>query len=221
MRLRVFAVGVAAALWLTAPLPAAELTASQLTESLQRKYDSIKDLSADFVQTYQGGVLRKRLSERGHVWIKKPGKMRWEYVSPEKKLFVSDGVKIYSHLPADNQVIVSSVPSGDEAGAVPFLAGKGNLMRDFTPSTADLPAGFPAMSRAVKLTPRTPQPDYEAVIVVVDPQSFALQGWVTLDAQGGRAAISFANLKENVGTPDKLFAFSIPRGAEVINDATR
>jgi outer membrane lipoprotein carrier protein len=215
-------VGIAAILWLAASLPGAELTAVQLTESLQRKYDAIKDFSADFVQTYQGGVLRKQLTERGHVWIKKPGKMRWEYMSPEKKLFVSDGVKMYSHLPADNQVIVNSVPEGDHAGApVLFLAGKGNLMRDFTPSTTERPAGFPPTARAIKLVPKTPQTDYDALIAVIDPESFALQGLVTLDAQGGRSAISFANLKENVGTPDKMFVFTMPRGAEVITDATR
>jgi len=215
-------VGIAAILWLTTSLPGAELTAVQLTESLQRKYDAIKDFSADFVQTYQGGVLRKQLTERGHVWIKKPGKMRWEYMSPEKKLFVSDGVKMYSHLPADNQVIVNSVPEGDHAGApVLFLAGKGNLMRDFTPSTTERPAGFPPAARAIKLVPKTPQTDYDALIAVIDPESFALQGLVTLDAQGGRSAISFANLKENVGTPDKMFVFTMPRGAEVITDATR
>jgi outer membrane lipoprotein carrier protein len=214
--------GVAAAFWLATALSGAELTAVQLTEALQRKYDSIKDLSADFVHTYQGGLLRKQLTERGHVWIKKPGKMRWEYMSPEKKLFVSDGVKIYSHLPADNQVIVNSVPEGDEAGGPAlFLAGKGHLMRDFTPSATDLPKGFSGGGRAIKLVPKTPQPDYDALIVVVDPQSFGLQGWTTVDPQGGRATIVFANLKENVGTPDKIFAFSIPRGAEVINDATR
>ena len=125
--------------------PAAELSPAQLTQSLQLKYDSIKDFSADFVHTYQGGVLRKQLTERGHVLIKKPGKMRWEYMTPEKKLFVSDGVKVYSYVPEDNQVIVGSVPEGDQAGApVLFLAGKGNLVRDFTPSHADVPAGFPA-----------------------------------------------------------------------------
>src|SRR5258708_15916280 len=96
---------------------AAELSPTQLTQSLQLKYDSIKDFSADFVHTYQGGVLRKQLTERGHVLVKKPGKMRWEYMTPEKKLFVSDGVKIYSYVPEDNQVIVSTVPEGDRAGA--------------------------------------------------------------------------------------------------------
>jgi outer membrane lipoprotein carrier protein len=200
---------------------AAESSAAQLTQALQLRYDSIKDFSADFVHTYQGGVLRKQVTERGKVVVKKPGKMRWEYQTPEKKLFVSDGVKIYSYVPEDNQVIVSSVPEGDRAGApVLFLAGKGNLTRDFTAENVDVPAGFPAQTRAVKLVPKVPQPDYDSLILVVDQPSLTLRGIVTLDTQGGRSSISFANLKENVGTPDKVFAFSIPRGAEVITDAT-
>jgi outer membrane lipoprotein carrier protein len=200
---------------------AAELSAAQLAQALQLKYDSIKDFSADFSHTYQGGVLRKHLTERGHVLIKKPGRMRWEYQTPQKKLFVSDGVKIYSYVPEDNQVIVSSVPEGDRAGApVLFLAGKGNLTRDFTPEIVDVPAGFPPQTRAIKLVPKAPQSDYDSLILVVDQPSLTLRGIVTNDAQGGQSAISFANLKENVGTPDKVFTFSIPRGAEVITDAT-
>ena len=205
----------------TLRISAAELSAAQLTQSLQLKYDSIKDFSADFVHTYQGGVLHKQLTERGRVLIKKPGRMRWEYLAPEKKLFVSDGVKMYSYITEDNQVIVSSVPEGDRAGApILFLAGKGNLTRDFKAEDTDVPEGFPAQSRAVKLVPKVPQPDYDSLILVVDYPSLTLRGIVTLDAQGGRSAISFANLKENVGTPDKVFTFSIPRGADVITDAT-
>jgi outer membrane lipoprotein carrier protein len=200
---------------------AAESPAAQLAQALQLKYDAIKDFTADFVQTYRGGVLRKLVTERGHVLVKKPGKMRWEYQAPEKKLFISDGVRIYSYVPDDNQVFVSPVPEGDRAGApVLFLAGKGNLTRDFTPEIVDVPAGFPPQSRAIKLVPKVPQPDYDSLILVVDQSSLALRGIVTLDAQGGQSAISFANLKENVGTPDKVFTFSIPRGAEVITDAT-
>src|SRR5436309_13564985 len=89
---------------------AAEATAEELVQALQHRYDSIKDFSADFVHRYQGGVLRKQISERGHVSIKKPGKMRWDYTEPEKKLFVSDGVRIYSYIPQDKQVIVSAQP---------------------------------------------------------------------------------------------------------------
>ena len=69
--------------------------------------------------------------------VKKPGKMRWDYKEPEHKLFVSDGRRIYLHVPADNQVIISPVPDEDQATtAVLFLVGKGNLTRDFTVSYA-------------------------------------------------------------------------------------
>jgi outer membrane lipoprotein-sorting protein len=61
----------------------AQERAADLAQSLQRKYDTIHDFSADFVHTYQGGVLRKQITERGRVLIKKPGKMRWEYTTPE------------------------------------------------------------------------------------------------------------------------------------------
>src|SRR5262245_39805459 len=89
-------------------LDAADLDATQLADALQKKYDGIKDFSADFVHVYEGGVLRKQVTEKGRLLIKKPGKMRWEYTSPEQKLFVSDGVELYSYIPQDKQVIVAS-----------------------------------------------------------------------------------------------------------------
>jgi outer membrane lipoprotein carrier protein len=198
---------------------AADTTADQLAQDLQKKYDGIKDFSADFVHAYEGGVLKKHISERGRVLIKKPGKMRWEYSAPEEKLFVSDGVKIYSYIPQDKQVIIGSVPHGDRATTPAlFLAGKGNLARDFTPSLVALPPGLPAGARSLKLAPKSPQRDYDWLILAVDPDSLAIRGLVTVDAQGGTSTFSFTNLKENIGLTDKEFAFKIPRGAEVVTD---
>jgi outer membrane lipoprotein carrier protein len=196
--------------------------APDLAQALQRRYDTVKDFSADFVHAYQGGVLRKQVSERGHVLIKKPGKMRWDYTAPEPKLFVSDGTKIYSYLPQDKQVIVSNVPRDDQA-TMPalFLAGKGNLTRDFTASIVELPAGLPANTRALKLVPRTPQRDYDAIILAVDPVRLEIRGLSSVDAQGGTSTLSFTNLKENVGLADKEFTFTIPRGVDLVTDSSR
>ena len=64
------------------------------------------------------------------------------YTTPDAKEFVSDGVKMYSYIPQDKQVYVSSVPQVDQASTPAlFLSGKGNLARDFTASAADVPAG--------------------------------------------------------------------------------
>ena len=214
---------LAAILAVSVVAPASAIdSAADLAQALQRKYDTVRDFSADFTQTYQSGVLRKLITEHGHVLIKKPGKMRWDYTEPEKKLFVSDGVKVYSYIPADRQVIVGTVPKDDGVGAsILFLAGKGNIARDFTPSIGEVPPGSPPGSAALKLVPRVAQPDYDWLLLVIDRPSLALRGLVTVDAQGGKSSITFANLKENVNPADKEFAFNIPRGVDVINDSSR
>jgi outer membrane lipoprotein carrier protein len=221
---RLTAIALSAALvgLLAATDRAAEPTASELAQALQRKYDAVKDFSADFVHTYQGGVLKQRLTERGTVLIKKPGKMRWDYAAPEKKQFVSDGARIYFYIPADRQVIVSSVPPNAEA-TMPalFLAGKGRLTSEFTPDFIDLPAGLPAGSRALKLVPKSKQPDYDWLVLAVDPATLAIRGLVTIDAQGGTSTFAFTNLKENVGLSDNRFTFKIPRGVDVVTDTPR
>ena len=200
----------------------ADSTAPELAAALQRKYDGIKDFSADFKHVYEGGVLRKQITERGHLLVKKPGKMRWDYSEPEPKQFVSDGLKMYSYIPQDKQVIVASVPPDEDAPTPTlFLAGKGHVTRDFTPSLVDAPAGMPAGSRALKLIPKAKQRDYDWLVLVLDPGSLAIRGLLTVDAQGGKSSFSFTNLKENVGLADKAFAFKIPRGVDVVTASSR
>ena len=192
---------------------------AELAQALQKKYDTIRDFSADFSHTYTGGVLRKQITEKGHLLVKKPGKMRWDYTSPEVKRFVSDGMKIYSYIPADKQVIVGTVPQGDTASTPAlFLSGKGDLTRDFTASAGTAPAGVATGTRALKLVPRTPQPDYDWLVLLVDPATLSLRGMVTTDSQGGTSVFSFSNLKENVGLADKEFTFQMPRGVDVVTD---
>lgn len=139
----------------------ADQTAAELAAALQHKYDGIKDFSADFTHSYEGGVLKKKITERGHLVVKKPGKMKWDYTAPEAKQFVSDGFKMYSYIPQDKQVVVASVPpENDAATPALFLAGKGSLTRDFTASLVDPPADMPAGSRALKLVPKVRQAEY-------------------------------------------------------------
>jgi|SRR5215510_3467002 len=187
-----------------------------LARSLQQRYDGIKDFSADFVHTYRGGVLRQQAREQGTVTVKKPGRMRWTYTSPEKKLFVSDGVKIYSYVPQDKQVMVSKVPADEATTPAMFLAGKGDIARDFKASYADAKASGGLY--ALKLVPRRPEPEYQSLVVMVDPQSLQIRALTTFDTQGGESTFTFNNMKENQGVSDKEFTFRIPRGVDVITD---
>lgn len=189
-------------------------SALQTAAAVQQKYDRVRDFTADFTQTYEGGVLNRKSTERGTVRIKKPGKMRWEYAAPDKKVFVSDGRKIYSHIPADKQVIVGDVPSDDEATtAVLFLAGKGNLTRDFTVKYVDDGGG----GLALRLDPRQKQRDYDWLVLGVDPTTLQIRSLTAADQQGGRSTFHFTNYRENSGLADGVFTFKIPKGADVIS----
>lgn len=189
--------------------------AIETARALQEKYDRVKDFTADFTHTYEGGVLKRKSTERGTVQIKKPGRMRWEYTAPEKKTFVSDGTKIYSYIPADKQVIVSHVPGADAATtAVLFLAGKGNLARDFDVAYAE--TAVPG-AVALRLDPRQKQRDYDWLIVVADRTTLQIRALTAADQQGGRSTFEFRNYRENTGVADNVFTFRIPRGADVIN----
>ncbi len=205
---------VAFGLWIGVQAPPDEAIA--LARSLQDRYGTVRDFSAEFVHSYRGGVLRTQTVERGTVVIKKPGRMRWEYTSPERKLFVSDGRRMYAYIPEDKQVTVSPVPEdGHASTSAQFLAGRGNLVRDFVPAI-ETAMDTPADGVALRLTPRQPEAEYDWLVLVLDRRTLQIRQLVTADAQGGRSTFVFSKLRENTNPPDRTFSFTIPRGVDVI-----
>lgn len=196
------------------------LAAAELAQRIQARYDRISDFAGSFTQTYEGGVLRTRTTERGTLVIKRPGRMRWVYTSPEKKEFVSNGVKVYAYFPADRQVMVSDAPTGADTTPALFLTGRADLVRDFTASAMAVPGAAPGLL-GLKLVAKRPDPDFEWLAIAVDPGSYQIRHLVALDRQGGRSTFTFSDLKENRRPPDTLFEFRIPRGVDVITNDPR
>lgn len=187
-----------------------------LARAVQTHYQQVRDFTASFEQAYVGGALKRRTVEKGTVAIRKPGRMRWDYESPEKKLFIADGTRMYFYVPADKQVRVSAMP---EKGRVPtpilFLAGRGDLLRDFTVDEVPAPSGVTGV-RALRLRPVRPEPEYETLTLVVDAVSYAWRQLIVVDGQGGTSTFTFTNLRENVGVPDSRFVFTMPKGVDVV-----
>ncbi len=191
-------------------------TAGDLARAVQRRYDTIRDFTASFEHAYRGGVLRTTVVERGSAAFKRPGMMRWTYTDPERKEFVCDGTRIYSYIPADRQVVVSRLPPPDAAPLpILFLAGQGDVTRDFTATLEPGPSGGRA---TLKLVPRMPDADYAFMRLTVEQPSLRIVGLSTVDLQGGQSTFTFTNLQENRGLADKQFAFRIPRGVDVLTD---
>jgi outer membrane lipoprotein carrier protein len=188
-------------------------TASDLAARIQARYNTIRDFTADFTQRQTTPLLPKPVVERGDLKIRKPGRMRWTYATGDRNQVVSDGTMMYAYFPQDRYVSRSPVPKGDEAStALLFLAGQGNLTRDFT---ATMAAEQPDGEWRLVLRPRTRNADFETLTLEVDRTTLAFRGLSILDDQGGTSAFRFSNLRENRGLNDSEFEFVIPRGVEV------
>ena len=157
---------------------------ADLAARIQQRYDTIRDFEADFIQTYQGGLLRTKTTEQGTVAIKRPGRMRWVYTKPERKEFVSNGQRIYSYLPSDKQVIVSPMPASDQTTPALFLTGRGHLVRDFTATLSQPPGGIPGVV-GLKLVPKKEDPEIEWLTLGVDAKTLQIRQLVAADRQGG------------------------------------
>src|SRR5260370_17429077 len=115
-----------------------------IAHAVDTHYNRLQSLETEFIETYRGAGIER--TESGSLWLKKPGKMRWEYRSPKEKLFLSDGKDAWFYLPGDRQVRRSSVKKLDDLRSpLGFLLGKTRLEKeldglsaapDVTPTTA-------------------------------------------------------------------------------------
>jgi outer membrane lipoprotein carrier protein len=189
-------------------------SAPQLASRIQAHYSTVRDFTADFTLNQTSGLLPQAKTERGTVKIKKPLRMWWNYTTSDKQQFISDGSRLYLYQPRDKVVTVTPLPADEEAStALLFLAGRGNLTRDFK---ATLPADQPAGEWRLVLEPAgTRKADFRTLTLEVDRQSLQLRGLVVVDEQGGTSKFRFTNMRENRGLTDQEFAFTIPKGVAI------
>ena len=144
-------------------------------------------------------MLRRKASESGTVFVKKPGKMRWDYTTPEKKLFVSDGQTMFLYFPNEKQVMKNAVPAEDQAtSAVLFLMGKGDITRDFNVRWAD---GGTDTTYRLRLDPKTRQAEYDWLEITADRETLRIVGLTAADAQGGKSAFTFSSSRKTRDWP--------------------
>jgi len=104
-------------------------TVSTLVQRFESRYRASKTLQANFLETYfdSGKVVR---AEAGIAYFGKPGKMRWEYGSPEANLYVVDGKWSWFYVPGDHTVTrARAKQSSDSRTPLALLAGEMKVAR--------------------------------------------------------------------------------------------
>jgi outer membrane lipoprotein carrier protein len=206
---------------IAAPLPASAAGAPPaLDEAVQRletTYQGIRDLQASFQQASFNRTLNQTLEAKGTLFLKKPGKLRWEYTAPTPQQIVSDGAKLWVYTPELKQVNVADAPSALAGPAGSFLQGLGQVREHFQPRFLNPAQPIDGDGLLVlDLTPREPQPMMARRVVSLDRASGLVRKAVVYDELGNTVTVRFLDVKVNPGLADKLFVFSPPPGVPVI-----
>jgi len=190
----------------------ADARLNDLVGRLQQRYQNLQTLKASFVQTYASKRFSDALTEKGVVYFRKGGLMKWEYQHPEPKIFASDGRYYFYYVVADKQVIKAEPEPTDQHSPALFLAGRGNFQKDFRAEWADSRSG----SHLIKLTPIKVQPDFSYMIIDVDPSRALITRLLVVDAYDNRTEYKFTQIHENPELPPNFFMFKPPPGTDVI-----
>jgi len=194
--------------------PASRLALDELVDRVHGVYRETRDLSAGFAQTYRFKVTGRAKRSTGRVFLKLPGKMRWDYLEPEPKHFVADGRTLWVVAPADRQVMRQPMSSSELNSVLGFLMGTADLRSAFL---LHLEGQDPKGRHRLRLKPKRAETHYQQVVLVIDPETFRTVETEITDPAGNLNHLVFSNLKANQGLPDSGFAFRIPEGYRVID----
>lgn len=187
----------------------------QVADAVDSHYNHLKTLQAEFTEVYQGAGVER--TETGTLWLKKPGKMRWEYRSPKEKLFISDGKDVWLYLPDQHQVRKMVLKKlEDLRSPIAFLLGKTNLRKELEGLSLAPDQKISASGNVVlRGVPKAMGDRVEGVILEITPQH-QIARIVINEVDGSTTEYRFRDLREDSALPDTSFHFSPPKGVELI-----
>jgi outer membrane lipoprotein carrier protein len=187
----------------------------QIAAAVDAHYNHLKTLQAEFTELYRGAGIER--SESGTLWLKKPGKMRWEYRSPTEKVFVSDGKDAWFYVPADRQARKTAAKKlEDVRSPLAFLLGKTKLQKELSglslaPDVSPLQAG----DMVLRGVPQALSDRVSQIVLEVAPD-YRIVRLEIQQVDGSSTEYRFSDQKENVPVADAKFQFHPPPGTETV-----
>jgi outer membrane lipoprotein carrier protein len=210
--------GIAMATCLSAALLAAASPATDvkaLAAAIDQHYDHLHSLQAQFTEVYRGSGIER--TESGTLWLKKPGKMRWEYRSPREKLFVSDGKDAWFYVPADRQARKTAARKLDDIRSpLAFLLGKTKLEKELQALSLapDIPLSNPD-DVVLRGVPRALADRVSGVLLEIAPDKRIVR-IVINEVDGSVTEYQLSEQREDEPIPDARFQFRPPAGTETV-----
>ncbi|HTN42587.1 MAG TPA: outer membrane lipoprotein carrier protein LolA [Nitrospiria bacterium] len=207
---------------LAAPLPVGDTFLAGLIQNIQTAYEQTTDWRAEFQQVTQIEGFDSPINSRGTVYIKKPGKLRWDYLEPNRHQILVNEEKIWIYTPEQKQVIVSPFAEiSDSQLPLHLLSGVGRLDRDFTVQWSDPTRPPPQGPPALTLIPKDPNTGLTKLLMNVDPVTYFITRLTLFEANGNQSRFQFTRIRNDTGLKDRFFVFTPPADVVVVESPLR
>lgn len=188
-----------------------------IINKVQAKYEKINEFHAKFTQESTVKALDQVQEAEGEVWLKKPGKMRWNYYEPTKEEYVSDGSTLWFYNHEEKQIIESTLQDvTDTNTATTFLSGLGDIEEQFNPRFSNGSLSNDNNYYMIDLIPIGDDEGYNKVTIAVDKESMLVRNFYLYDPFGNLTKVELQDIEINKGIPDSLFTLKVPKGTELI-----
>lgn len=191
------------------------ITPRAAAAKIDARYNGMKSLRADFTENYSGAGIDR--AESGTLWLKKPGKMRWDYTSPRPKIFLIDDHTAWFYVPGERQARRTTLKNLDDLRSpLRFLLGRTHLEKELR-----------GLSLAVDVTPQKTgdvvlrgvpvgmEDRVSEVLLESDPQGYLRR--IEMDElDGSKTVFQLNQQQENAAIPNGEFHFTPPVGVEVL-----
>ncbi len=180
---------------------------------VQRYFQDLKSLRADFIQRVFDERSQIVQSSSGQMLMQKPGKFRWNYRTPAEQVIVADGDRLWAYDVDLAQVTVRKLDKALSATPLALLSGAAPIEDTFTVGEARNRDGL----AWYELTPKQQQPEFRLLRV-----AFKAELLVSLELEDGfgqRTRLDFQKLERNPALDPALLKFAPPPGVDVVGDA--
>lgn len=193
----------------------------EVVKQLQMRYEKTKDLQADFTQQTTIEGFERSIASSGKVYIKKPGRLRWNYLDPSvEDIYVNrDDVKVY--VPEHKQVLVGKLTQMAASKApLELLLGAAKLDESFdiepTPGKGRGVGGIRLLTLLPKQHEGEAGRSLQRIVLEVFPKTYFIRTISLYEVSGNVARFEFSSLQPNTGLGEALFNLKLPDGVEVV-----
>ncbi len=195
----------------------ASISPQDAARNIEKTFISLRSLQADFEQAYYSASLATPLIEKGKLILQKPDLMRWEYLEPERNIYIyKEGISL-AYFPEDNQLFRHALSAEEKDWAIfSLLTGRARIIETYAIEAAEFPTEEKE-SVQLKLTPRE-EGEISYVLIEADTRTWLLEKIIFLDWAGNKQEFCFSGFKLNPRLDERMFELKVPPDCEIIDD---